>query len=419
MSYSYLRDARPDGTAQLSPGGHVCDDDHDSRSLALAWYYYNTEYAIYLLQQAHSLQQMQALLPRLSAMSAAPAGDARGGAARHSPLSTGDGSTCRRTTTRELSLSDLSGQRTADPSLPEPGRADAEPSQLSVLASRLLGQVRAEYTRDPRVQVSQRRSCQYRHHSPDSDGEPRVACRYQTVGCNVRTSPSRLQEHELLCIYKDRLPEGLEDRLHGSCNIAARPPLPVNLQICPQGPAGDPNELVECRYRSQGCMMRVPRWNRAAHEDKCNYNTVHGHHPHHHQQQMPADVTIELRDCRYAARGCRIRSPLHSLARHEATCQYADNRQQVVYPHQAHNVVVVPQPRHEEWVDCRYAPQGCRVKSKYFARNAHESVCTYRHQRITLFIHSLLARSVDNYFHESCLLSREDVPDRRRLSTVR
>ncbi|XP_014232779.1 uncharacterized protein LOC106656347 [Trichogramma pretiosum] len=232
----------------------------------------------------------------------------------------------------------------------------------------------------PSIRETHVSRCQYRHHSPNSDGEPRVACRYQTVGCNVRTTPSRLQEHELLCIYKDRLAEGLEDRLRGSCNIAARPAPPVNLQICPQGPAGDPNELVECRHRSQGCMMRVPRWNRAAHEDKCNYNTVAGHHPH-HQQQLPVDVAIELRDCRYAARGCRIKSPLHSLARHEATCQYADNRQQVVYPHQAHNAVVVQQPRHEEWVDCRYAPQGCRVKSKYFARNAHESVCTYRHQR--------------------------------------
>ncbi|XP_066590991.1 uncharacterized protein [Prorops nasuta] len=182
-----------------------------------------------------------------------------------------------------------------------------------------------------------------------------IECQYKAAGCNVRTPFWRQAIHEENCVFKDKsiaLNEITEDL--GKFNF-----LPESSQL---------QELVICRYRNYGCMVKMPQWRKQIHEAKCNYKE-------NHEEESDADSNAgydenQLVDCKWAVYGCRVMPKLYRTKIHERKCNYrqdgidSDSSEEQFDP--------------DEQVDCRWATYGCNVRPKRYRKDVHEQKCNYR-----------------------------------------
>lgn len=135
----------------------------------------------------------------------------------------------------------------------------------------------------------------------------------------------------------------------------------------------DPSELVNCVYQRNGCLVKMPRRRKFAHEQKCIYQqrppppSGGGGSPPYggaaeyvpygssmnnmssHIEAVDADHQVE---CRWAEYGCRVRPKYGRKYEHEEKCNY----------------------RKEE---CSYRGYGCREMVEPSRRFAHERHCPY------------------------------------------
>lgn len=162
--------------------------------------------------------------------------------------------------------------------------------------------------------------CQFRPHLEeeflptdlDRSEDDLVECPYQSVGCNVRTLPWRISIHENYCIYKDR--RSTMDEIHeGMSSVTITD---ANSEY------GDPNELVECKYRRYGCMVNMPRRRKIVHEQKCNYSKYHQEEDYVSSSSEAEYDPDEKSDCRWAEYGCRVKPKRSRQEAHEEKCNY-------------------------------------------------------------------------------------------------
>ncbi|XP_003705840.2 uncharacterized protein LOC100883671 [Megachile rotundata] len=164
-----------------------------------------------------------------------------------------------------------------------------------------------------------------------------VECRYRSVGCNVRTTPWRTSIHEKYCIYKDRS-EGLSEITEGL----------EQTSITDQ--YGDPEELVECKYRKHGCMVNMPRRRKRMHQEKCNYRKYDSQEDG-SSSESEYDPNEQV-SCKWTEYGCRVRPKRSRLETHEEKCNY----------------------RMEE---CAFKHNGCEALFHPSRKFAHERGCQY------------------------------------------
>lgn len=186
--------------------------------------------------------------------------------------------------------------------------------------------------------------------------EDQVQCRHRTVGCMVRTSPWRISIHEAHCAYKDRFEamEGLSESL-GEITITS-------------AEYGDPEELLECKYRRHGCMVRMPRRRKRTHQEKCNYRKYHDE-----EDDSPAEDQYdpnELVSCKWARYGCMVRMPRRRQYSHQEKCNYCRPEEDGYQSEEEYDP--------DEQVSCRWADYGCRVRPKRDRVGSHEEKCNYR-----------------------------------------
>ncbi|XP_078042624.1 uncharacterized protein LOC144472989 [Augochlora pura] len=206
--------------------------------------------------------------------------------------------------------------------------------------------------------------CQFRPHLEEETvptdvlhrDEDQVQCRHRTVGCMVRTSPWRISIHEAHCAYKDRFEamEGLSESL-GEITITS-------------AEYGDPEELLECKYRRHGCMVQMPRRRKRTHQEKCNYRKYHDE-----EDDSPAEDQYdpnELVSCKWARYGCMVRMPRRRQYSHQEKCNYCRPEEDGYQSEEEYDP--------DEQVSCRWADYGCRVRPKRGRVGSHEEKCNYR-----------------------------------------
>lgn len=179
----------------------------------------------------------------------------------------------------------------------------------------------------------------------NASGEDIGDCRYQEAGCNIQLPISKLVTHESDCSYKGRFEE--MENLRSSMGD-------VSLNR-------DPNEIVDCKYRNLGCMVRMPYHRKRQHEEKCNHRDDDEYEVYHDPD--------ELVDCRFRDRGCMVRMPFKRKEIHEEKCNHRDedNDDSCVYYEDPN-----------ELVDCKWKMNGCRVRPKLSYREIHEGKCNYK-----------------------------------------
>lgn len=199
--------------------------------------------------------------------------------------------------------------------------------------------------------------CQFRPHLEEEQmptdlqhgHDDLVECSYSTVGCKVRMAPWRRDIHEKFCNYRNdfRVSE-ISDGL-------------ASATIDDNDYGGDPEELVQCKYRRYGCMVNMPRRRKYTHEQKCNYrsqyvdaddeffsyNAATPSPP--PESQLDPEEQVE---CRWFAYGCRVKPKRFRKQIHEDKCNY----------------------RMEE---CAYKDYGCGATFMPSRRYAHESRCEF------------------------------------------
>lgn len=198
--------------------------------------------------------------------------------------------------------------------------------------------------------------CQFRPHMEEemlpTDLAPNqndlVECKHHVVGCKVRMPAWRKSIHEGVCNYKEKY-------LAMNSVIESIGCVTIVDDDDRHRLHGDPEELVNCKYRRYGCMVRMPRRRKYVHEEKCNYREYYQpgddeeivHHP-----PDPESNPDEQMDCRWAEYGCRVRPKLYRKSAHEEKCNY----------------------RMEE---CSYKDYGCGAMFEPARRYAHEKSCSY------------------------------------------
>ncbi|KAK0181222.1 hypothetical protein PV327_003524 [Microctonus hyperodae] len=166
-------------------------------------------------------------------------------------------------------------------------------------------------------------------------------CKYHVVGCNVKLAVWRKLVHEKICIYKDKL-NGL-DEIEQSFNS-------INFDD------GNPEDLVDCKFRQYGCMVRMPRRRKQIHEEKCNY--YKDYHEEYETEEVvyyfPESVVDpnEPVPCCWADYGCQVQPRQCRKEIHEEKCNYRR------FP-------------------CRYTDNGCREVLELTKKHLHESSCSY------------------------------------------
>lgn len=188
--------------------------------------------------------------------------------------------------------------------------------------------------------------CQFRPHLEenqqptdlDVDEGALEDCRYHSVGCNVRLPVWRKLVHEELCIYKSKLED--VDSLQSLEHV-------LNLD-------DDLEQLVDCRFKSHGCMVRMPRRRKHTHEEKCNYSkygdelseTEYVYEP---ELQEDPDEQVP---CCWSAYGCQVQPRRCRKEIHEEKCNYKRE-------------------------PCRYIDNGCSEFLEPARKFAHERVCEF------------------------------------------
>ncbi|XP_071637569.1 uncharacterized protein [Temnothorax longispinosus] len=193
--------------------------------------------------------------------------------------------------------------------------------------------------------------CQFRPHSEEEHGptdfrhDNLIECSFSAAGCKVRTVPWRRSIHEEHCIYKDRF-QGVNDISDGLASAT----------ITDYG--GDPNELVQCKFRRYGCMVNIPRRRKYIHEQKCNYRNHQGDVENEFIPQVyPSEPELDPDEqvkCRWYEYGCRVRPKRCRKEIHEVKCNY----------------------RMEE---CMWKYHGCSAIFKPSLKYSHESNCDFAH----------------------------------------
>lgn len=193
--------------------------------------------------------------------------------------------------------------------------------------------------------------CQFRPHLEEehlpTDLQHRhddlVECPYSAAGCKVRTVPWRRGIHENFCIYKDKFHD-VDDISEGLARATF-----VDNDYC-----GDPEQLVECKFRRYGCMVRMPRRRKLLHEQKCNYKSYHRETDDEAGCiWVPPGLDPEEQvECRWSANGCRVRPKLCRKHIHEGKCNY-------------------------KMEECTYKEYGCNALFIPARKYAHESTCEY------------------------------------------
>lgn len=117
---------------------------------------------------------------------------------------------------------------------------------------------------------------------------------------------------------------------------------------------GDPEELVQCRFKRYGCMVSMPRRRKHTHEQKCNYKSSEGEvddgfFPYPNRAELDPEEKLE---CRWVEYGCRVRPKRCRKAIHEDKCNY----------------------RMEE---CMYKDCGCSAVFAPARKYVHESTCHF------------------------------------------
>lgn len=247
--------------------------------------------------------------------------------------------------------------------------------------------------------------CQFRPHLEEETvptdvahrHEDLVQCRYHVAGCKVSTSPWRISIHEAHCVYKDRFEamDGLSEAL-GEITITS-------------DEYGDPEELLECKFRRYGCMVSMPRRRKRIHQEKCNYRKYHCGSDSSDDEDDPEALV----GCKWAKYGCMVNMPRRRKLIHQEKCNYREvedeedgyhseddcDPNELVSCKWAEYGCMVQMPRRRqlthqekcnhrrddeeeydpnEQVPCRWAEYGCMVRPKRIRLESHEEKCNYR-----------------------------------------
>ncbi|XP_076618918.1 uncharacterized protein LOC143340621 [Colletes latitarsis] len=190
--------------------------------------------------------------------------------------------------------------------------------------------------------------CQFRPHLEEESLPTDVAhmhddlveCKHRIVGCKVKTSPWRISIHEDHCHYKLRY-ELMNDITESLDHVS----------IVTDGDDGDPEELVECKFRKYGCMVNMPRRRKQIHQEKCNYGKYHQEDESSEESEYDPDEQVT---CKWAEHGCRVRPKRCRAETHEEKCNY----------------------RMEE---CSFKDNGCTAMFHPSRKYAHERSCEFNY----------------------------------------
>ncbi|XP_018394860.1 PREDICTED: uncharacterized protein LOC108773521 [Cyphomyrmex costatus] len=211
------------------------------------------------------------------------------------------------------------------------------------------------------------------HHSHDD----LVDCSYSAAGCRVRTVPWRRSIHEQYCIYKTKnMFQSVNDMNDDFASAT----------ISDNDYGGDPEELVQCKFKQYGCMVNIPRRRKYIHEQKCHYKNHEGDVFQNTNDMSDgfASLTIadndysgdpeELVQCKFNRYGCTVNIPRRRKYIHEQKCNYKSHQGDLDgfdYPAQ---LELDP----DEQVECKWSEYGCRVRPKRSRKQIHEDKCNYR-----------------------------------------
>ncbi|XP_012218718.1 uncharacterized protein [Linepithema humile] len=175
------------------------------------------------------------------------------------------------------------------------------------------------------------------HHSHDD----LVECSYSAVGCKVRMMPWRRSIHEKFCNYRDKFE-----------SVNAIGDAFASVTIGDNDYGGDPEELVQCKFRRYGCTVSMPRRRKYIHEQKCNYKSHQaddGFFPYPSEPELDPEEQVE---CRWSEHGCRVRPKRYRKQIHEDKCNY-------------------------RMVECTYRDYGCNAIFTPARKYAHEGNCEF------------------------------------------
>ena len=189
--------------------------------------------------------------------------------------------------------------------------------------------------------------CQFRPHLEEEQlptdlahrHDDLVECKHRVVGCKVRAATWRISIHEDHCNYKERFEEltDINEVLDG-VTIA-------------DDEYGDPEELVECKYRKYGCRVNMPRRRKLMHQQKCNYGKYDEGDCHSTSSEGDYDPDEQV-PCRWSEYGCRVKPKRSRVEAHEEKCNY-------------------------KMEECAYNGNGCDALFHPSRKYAHERSCSY------------------------------------------
>ncbi|KAL2742372.1 uncharacterized protein V1477_010001 [Vespula maculifrons] len=200
--------------------------------------------------------------------------------------------------------------------------------------------------------------CQFRPHMEENklptdlrhEQSDLVECVHNVVGCKVKIPFWRKTIHENVCNYKEKF-LAMNDVIESIGCVTI---------------VDDPEELIDCRYRNIGCMVRMPRRKKYTHEQKCNYRVDDDDYPRRHNRQWEEpdidfhgsypDIEFdpeEQVDCKWYEYGCRVRPKRYRKSIHEEKCNY-------------------------KMAECTYKHYGCNAVFEPSRKYAHENSCGYR-----------------------------------------
>lgn len=175
------------------------------------------------------------------------------------------------------------------------------------------------------------------------------------AGCNIQLPAWKKVTHEEECPYKGRF----EEMKKMNSSIAS---LSFDESLSDDGSYHDPNEIMNCRYRKFGCMVRMPYHRKRLHEEKCNHRDNDDDESSDESYHDPD----ELVNCRFRDNGCMVKMPFKRREAHEEKCNHREE-DELVYESYT-----------DEFADCRWAKYGCRVRPKLSLSQNHEAKCNYK-----------------------------------------
>lgn len=163
-----------------------------------------------------------------------------------------------------------------------------------------------------------------------------VECGHSVVGCKVRMPAWRKTIHENVCNYKEKF-LAMNDVIENIGCVAIEDDY-------------DPEELIYCKYKDYGCMVRMPRRKKYTHEQKCNYRVDDFENDDNNWAER-YDPNEQV-DCKWFEYGCRVRPKRYRKSIHEEKCNY-------------------------KMEECAYKNYGCDVIFEPSRKYAHERSCVY------------------------------------------